>query len=271
MKRDIVRTLRGIATQDGAGVKLTRIIGQPAQGSLDPFLMLDFFGSDTLQDYLAGFPSHPHRGFQTVTYMLAGRMRHRDSVGNDGVIEAGGIQWMNAGRGIVHEELPEQEDGLLQGFQLWVNLPAAQKMSAPGYQDIPSSQVPEVALASGKVRVLAGWFGEAQGPVATQAVAPLFLDLHLSNDDMTVPIPDGHTAFLYCYDDTVLVAGKPVTAGELAILERQGDVQVAGAGKAIVVAGAPLGEPVVQHGPFVMNTAEEIREAIADFQAGRLG
>lgn len=271
MTRQVTRLIRGIATQDGAGVKLTRIIGQPAQGPLDPFLMLDFFGSDTPQDYLAGFPSHPHRGFQTVTYMLAGKMRHRDSVGNDGVIDAGGIQWMNAGRGIVHEELPEQEDGLLQGFQLWVNLPAAQKMSAPGYQDIPASKVPEVALPGGKIRVLAGQFDNTRGPVTTQAVAPLFLDLHLRGDEVLVPVADGHTAFLYCYEDSVHVAGKPVTQGELAILEQQGDVQIEGTGRAILVAGAPLGEPVVQHGPFVMNTAEEIREAIADFRAGRLG
>lgn len=270
--RQITQRVKGIATQDGAGVKLTRIIGQPALPRLDPFLMLDFFGSEKASDYIEGFPAHPHRGFQTVTYMLTGKMRHKDSVGNEGVIESGGIQWMNAGRGIIHEEMPEQESGLLRGFQLWVNLPASEKLSAPGYQDIKPSSVPVTELSEGnQVKVLAGTINGVSGPVATQAVSPLFLDFHLTTDDVqTVAVEQGHNGFVYCYEGTLTLCGETLHAGELAVLSQRGDVELAGPGKAILVAGEPIGEPVVQYGPFVMNTEQEIRQALMDYQSGSL-
>ncbi|RDV26073.1 pirin family protein [Alteromonas aestuariivivens] len=266
---------RGRATQDGAGVSLTRLIGQPSLPRLDPFLMLDFFGSDKPNDYLAGFPSHPHRGFQTVTYMLAGKMRHRDSVGNEGVIEAGGIQWMNAGRGIIHEEMPEQQEGLLQGFQLWVNLPAQQKMSAPGYQDIPASRVPEVKVGEHiRVKVLAGEFQGTKGPVETTSVKPLFFDIagERPQSELNIPLSSQHNAFVYCYAGAVEVGGQTLSGGQLAVLGAGNAVNLnfTAAGKLILVAGQPIGEPVVQYGPFVMNTEQEIHQAIVDYQSGKL-
>lgn len=270
--RRITQRVKGIATQDGAGVKLTRIIGQPALPRLDPFLMLDFFGSEEASDYIEGFPPHPHRGFQTVTYMLTGKMRHKDSVGNEGVIESGGIQWMNAGKGIIHEEMPEQESGLLRGFQLWVNLPASEKLSAPGYQDIQPSAVPVVELGGGNVvKVLAGSVQGVSGPVKTQAVAPLFADFQLTNDEKQhVEIEQGHNAFVYCYEGALSVGKEVVNEGELAVLSEEGNVELSGVGKAILVAGEPIKEPVVQYGPFVMNTEQEIRQALMDYQSGRL-
>ncbi|MEW9796791.1 pirin family protein [Alteromonas sp. CYL-A6] len=276
MSRTVKSVANGIATSDGAGVALTRIIGQPALPRLDPFLMLDYFGSEEATDYIAGFPSHPHRGFQTVTYMLAGRMRHRDSVGNDGVIETGGIQWMNAGRGIIHEEMPEQKEGLLRGFQLWVNLPAEQKMSAPGYQDIPPSEVPIVNKPGVNVHVLAGNYDGATGPVTGSPVSPHFYDLRFTTQDsaepLVVPLPASHSAFVYCYEGVVSVAGYTLTAGTLAVLTDGDSVSIdtPKGGKAILVAGEPIGEPVVQYGPFVMNTEAEIHQALHDYQTGRL-
>lgn len=272
--RNIVKKVRGIATSDGAGVSLTRIIGQPGLPRLDPFLMLDFFGSDKPNEYLAGFPPHPHRGFQTVTYMLAGKMRHRDSVGNEGVIESGGIQWMNAGKGIIHEEMPEQTEGLLQGFQLWVNLPAKEKMSAPGYQDIAPDAVNSVSLASGiDVKVLAGEFNGCSGPVQTTAVKPLFFDIRAAEPGaVDIPLTVNHACFIYCFDGALSVGGESVESGELAVLSEGDNVVLtleAGA-KLIFVAGAPIGEPVAQYGPFVMNTEQEIRQAMMDYQAGTL-
>lgn len=268
--RRITQRVRGIATQDGAGVKLTRIIGQPALPRLDPFLMLDFFGSEEASDYIEGFPPHPHRGFQTVTYMLTGKMRHKDSVGNEGVIESGGIQWMNAGRGIIHEEMPEQESGLLRGFQLWVNLPASEKLSEPGYQDIQPASVPSAQLGNGNsVKVLAGTINDVSGPVSTQAVAPLFVDFDLKTQDIqAVTVEDGHNGFVYCYDGKLTLCGETIEAGELAVLSDTGDVEISGTGKAILVAGEPIREPVVQYGPFVMNTEQEIRQALMDYQSG---
>ncbi|QJR82515.1 pirin family protein [Alteromonas pelagimontana] len=272
--RTVTGVYEGMATQDGAGVSLTRIIGQPAIKRLDPFLMLDFFSSDKPGEYIAGFPPHPHRGFQTVTYMLAGKMRHRDSVGNEGLIQSGGIQWMNAGRGLIHEEMPEQEEGLLQGFQLWVNLPASQKMSAPGYQDIQPDAVPHVSLTDKTiVKVLAGNLEGQAGPVQTNSVKPLFTDFIVSErDKFDVTLPADHTAFVYCYEGGVEIAEKPVEQGQLAVLSA-GDffsVKAEKAAKFILVAGAPLREPVVQYGPFVMNTDEEIQQALQDYQSGKL-
>lgn len=273
--RTLLTTVRGQATSDGAGVKLTRMIGQHALRHVDPFLMLDEFRSDRADEYIAGFPPHPHRGFETVTYMLAGAMQHKDNVGNEGHLGPGSVQWMTAGRGIVHEEMPEQEDGLMWGFQLWVNLPAARKMTAPRYQDIPASEVPEVAVDGGVVRVVAGAFGDVSGPVGGVDVEPLYLDLRLqAGATLSVPLPAGHRGFVYAYDGQGAVAGEDLDRGELGVLSDQGTLSVvAGAQglRLLVVAGKPLNEPIVQYGPFVMNTQREIQEAIRDYQAGRFG
>ena len=276
----VIRKAQGMPASDGAGVKLSRIIGQPGLKRLDPFLMLDEFGSDEAQDYIAGFPQHPHRGFQTVTYMLEGKMGHKDSVGNAGVIEDGGLQWMNAGRGIIHEEMPQQTQGRMRGFQLWVNLPASEKMSAPGYQDIPTNLIPEVIDGNTLVRVLAGEYQGVQGPVKTQAIQPQFLDLHFgvnsnedaSTDSLTWPVDTSQNGFIYVYEGDVEVEGERLTKGQLGVLEFDGSVTVSSsvAAKAIVVSGTPIGEPIAQYGPFVMNTEEEIQQALRDYQSGAL-
>ena len=274
--KKVVRKLRGQATSDGAGVKLTRVIGTQALNYLDPFLLLDEFRSDDPGDYIAGFPEHPHRGFETVTYMLAGRMRHRDNQGNHGLPKPGSIQWMTAGRGIIHSEMPEQEDGLMWGFQLWVNLPASQKMKTPGYQDIDPEAVPVVASDSAAhVRVLAGEYAGATGPVKGVPVDPLYLDVTLSTPGSRaeIPVKPGHNAFIYVFEGEARVgdADTGLQRGELGVLG-EGDALVVSAAehaRFILVAGRPLGEPVARHGPFVMNTPEEIRAAFDDFQSGR--
>lgn len=278
--RRVVRTVRGQPTSDGAGVKLTRVIGQRELDMLDPFLMLDEFRSDTASDYLAGFPNHPHRGFETVTYMLAGRMRHGDNQGNSGLLTPGSVQWMTAGRGIVHSEMPEQENGLMWGFQLWVNLPAKDKMTAPRYQDIAPERIPETEPATGvRVRVLAGRVGDVAGPVSGIAVAPLYFDIALDEPGarFAAPVPAGHNAFAYVYSGNADIgpadAARHITRGELAVLDRDGDDVLicarAEPARLILVAGKPLNEPVAKYGPFVMNTQEEIVQAIQDFQSGR--
>ncbi|RUM32644.1 MAG: pirin family protein [Alteromonas sp.] len=277
--KTIVKVVRGMPTSDGAGVSLTRIIGQPDLPRLDPFLMLDFFGSDNPGEYIAGFPPHPHRGFQTVTYMLAGKMRHKDSVGNEGVIDAGGIQWMNAGRGIIHEEMPEQEEGLLQGFQLWVNLPAKEKMSAPNYQDIQPDSVPTVQIQNASVKVLAGEVDGVKGPVKTTAVAPTFLDIDLKSGQCDIALKSNEAAFLYVYEGNITV-GKGdqaqktmLESGELGVLSQQGtrlSFSSEKGSKIIVVSGKPINEPIVQYGPFVMNSQQEIVQAFSDYQSGVL-
>lgn len=272
--RKVQQIVQGMPTQDGAGVALKRIIGQPQLRRLDPFLMLDFFGSDKAQEYIAGFPPHPHRGFQTVTYMLEGKMRHRDSVGNEGVIEAGGIQWMNAGRGIIHAEMPEQTEGVLSGFQLWVNLPAAHKMSAPGYQDIKPEDVPVVTDRYGNdIKVLVGTVDNVTGPVQTTALSPQFLDLSIKHSGQSqLEIAEGHNAFVYVYGGSAKIDGQPLTTGQLAVLSNGDFVAIeSDAGcQCILVSGAPINEPVVQYGPFVMNTEAEIHRAIDDYQRGVL-
>ncbi len=273
-ERKVVKKVQGMATQDGAGVSLKRILGQPALRNLDPFLMLDEFGSDNPGEYIAGFPEHPHRGFQTVTYMLEGKMRHQDSAGNSGVIQSGGIQWMNAGRGIIHSEMPEQTEGLMRGFQLWINLPASEKMSAPGYQDIPASQVPELTLDNGvSVKVLAGEFDQIKGPVSTQSVKPLFYDLAFSEDaEQVIDLPIEHQCFCYCYEGCIEIVGEPIVQGELAVFSKGNKLRVKGnaGARLIVLAARPIGEPVVQYGPFVMNTEAEIHQAMMDYRSGRL-
>lgn len=277
--RRVARVVRGQPTSDGAGVKLTRVIGQRDLDMLDPFLMLDEFRSDEAGDYIGGFPSHPHRGFETVTYMLAGRMRHHDNQGNSGLLTPGSVQWMTAGRGIVHSEMPEQEDGLMWGFQLWVNLPADAKMSAPRYQDIAPERVPEISPAPGvHVRVLAGRVGDAVGPVSGVAVEPVYLDISLdAGARFSMPLQHGHNAFAYVYaGKTQIGAPDPSTSiarGELAVLDRDGDeVLISAEGepaRLILIGGKPLNEPVAKYGPFVMNTQEQIVEAIRDYQAGK--
>lgn len=273
-ERNVEKIVRGAATSDGAGVKLTRVIGTRELPDLDPFLMLDEFGSDDPQAYLAGFPDHPHRGFETVTYMLAGRMRHGDNKGNVGLLEPGSVQWMTAGRGIVHSEMPEQEEGLMRGFQLWVNLPARDKMCAPRYQDIAPAAIPVFEPGDGnRIKILAGRYAGFAGPVTAVATEPLYLDIHLvPQAEMAVPIAQDHAAFVYVYEGVAVAGAKPLAKGELGVLSsgdrlhlRTGDESA----QLIVVAGKRLGEPVAKYGPFVMNTQAELHQAVADYRAGR--
>src|SRR5881394_131105 len=275
--REVARKVRGMPTSDGAGVRMTRVIGSQVLDSFDPFLLLDEFRSDNPDDYIGGFPNHPHRGFETVTYMLAGRMRHGDNQGNSGLLGPGSIQWMTAGRGIVHSEFPEQQEGLMWGFQLWVNLPAKDKLTKPRYQDIQGENVPEVEVGPGaRARVLVGTVNGVKGPVMEVATDPLYFDLHLEpNASYTATLPEGHNAFAYVYqgDAKVGAAGTAIKAQEMALLSRGASLPVTAGDKGarlIVVAGRPLNEPVARYGPFVMNTAEEIHQAFADYQAGRL-
>jgi len=275
--REVMRKVRGQPTSDGAGVRMTRVIGSQLLDSFDPFLLLDEFRSDDPNDYLAGFPDHPHRGFETVTYMLAGRMRHGDNQGNEGSLGPGSVQWMTAGRGIVHSEFPEQQEGLMWGFQLWVNLPSTDKMTAPRYQDIQADDVPDVELGPGaRARVLVGSVGGVAGPVTDVATEPLYFDLHLDpGATYAAETPAGHNVFAYVYqgDAKIGAAATSIARGELA-LTTHGVALPATAGpqgaRLIVVGGRPLNEPVARYGPFVMNTADEIRQAFADYQAGRL-
>ena len=272
--RTVERLVAGKATSDGAGVKLTRVLTQDLQRRLDPFLMLDAFRNENPEDYIGGFPDHPHRGFETVTYMIAGRMRHRDSAGNEGLLGPGGAQWMSAGSGLIHSELPEQEEGLMEGFQLWLNLPAKAKMGAPGYRDIPSADIPERVDGAGvRVRALAGESGGLAGAVQRPDTEPLFLDVHLpAGGRFAQALPAGHNAFLYVYRGGVAVAGTAVADRHMAILANDGDgvlLQADGPSRVLLVAGRPLNEPIVQYGPFVMNTAEQIHQAVRDYQAGK--
>lgn len=276
--REVERLVAGVSVSDGAGVKLFRVLTADLQGRLDPFLMLDEFRSDDPDDYLAGFPSHPHRGFETVTYMLVGRMRHRDNAGHEGLLTAGGVQWMTAGRGIVHSELPEQEDGLMHGFQLWVNLPARDKLTAPDYRDIPAEAIPGYVADNGvTVKVIAGESDGVIGAVQREVTAPLYLDIDLPPGAVySVAIPTGHNAFVYVYQGRVDLGqrGRRVEARQLAVLsnvpEAEG-VLLRGTDGArlLLIAGRPLREPIVQWGPFVMNRREEIETALADYRDGR--
>ena len=273
--RTVERLVKGIATSDGDGVKLTRVLTQDLQKRLDPYLMLDFFGSDEASDYIGGFPTHPHRGFETITYMLAGRMRHRDSEGNSGLLEPGGVQWMTTGRGLMHSEMPEQEEGLMQGFQLWLNLPARDKMIEPAYRDIGSGEIPEVALSEGKVRVIAGAFRGVQGAVQKAVTEPLYLDVHQDGEQtQLLAVPPAHNAFLYVYAGNVTVGGQAVAQNQMAVLSNNGaeavEVVTHTDARYILVSGQPLREPIAQMGPFVMNTMEEINRTVDDYRSGRL-
>ena len=275
--RTIERIISGMQTSDGAGVKLTRVLTQDLQQRLDPFLLLDAFGSDSPDDYIAGFPDHPHRGFETITYMLSGRMRHRDSAGHEGLLQNGGVQWMAAGRGIIHSEMPEQESGVMEGFQLWLNLPARRKMIEPWYRDIPKEEIPEYATAEGvTVRVIAGKSNGVAGAMQREDTEPQYLDIDMPADNLfSTAIPASHNAFVYVYRGEVTIGSTLVGEKRMAILanppQADGVVLISsGPAKAILVSGKPLGEPIVQHGPFVMNTQEEILQAVRDLREGRL-
>jgi len=255
--RRVVRWVRGLPTSDGAGVRLTRVIGTPTLPDLDPFLMLDEFGSERPGDYIGGFPDHPHRGFETVTYMLDGRMRHRDNHGNEGVLVPGSVQWMTAGRGLVHSEMPEQVEGLMRGFQLWINLPARLKMSAPRYQEYAPERIPFVDAAPGvRAKVIAGTVAGVHGPIEAEATDPIYLDLHLdAGAAYGHAVPAGHNAFVYVFEGA---------AGERIDVAADG-----GPARVLLLAGRPLREPVAKYGPFVMNTMDAIRQAVEDLRAGR--
>jgi redox-sensitive bicupin YhaK (pirin superfamily) len=273
--RTALQTISGQMTSDGAGVKIKRLIGGNLIAEQDPFLLFDEFLSDDPNDYIGGFPDHPHRGFETVTYMLAGKMRHQDNRGNSGLLEAGSVQWMTAGKGLVHSEMPEQENGLMWGFQLWINLPAKSKMIPPRYQDIPPQNIPEVEILDGAlIRVIAGHFNSVEGPIHGIDAEPLYLDIRLGNaTSLEIPIPSTHSAFAYCYEGEVCISGNLVEKGKLVSLSEGDYITVKGCSVSsqdslILVAGKPFSEPIVRYGPFVMNTKEEIQQAIHDAQNG---
>ncbi len=273
--RQLEQVIKGMPTSDGAGVKLTRLLLPAQQQRLDPFLMLDAFASDNADDYLAGFPDHPHRGFETITYMLQGKMRHHDSAGNSGLLESGGMQWMNAGRGVIHSELPEQERGLMAGFQLWLNLPASEKMSTPWYRDIPAAAIPEFQTESGvQVKVLAGRSHGLDGAQQRPHTEPLYLDLHLSaGAEFSQTLATTMNAFVVVYQGELEIAGRCISATNLGILTNQGDgvsLRAQTESRVLLIAGQPLHEAIVQYGPFVMNMEQQIRQAILDFRSGQL-
>jgi redox-sensitive bicupin YhaK (pirin superfamily) len=271
--RRVTKSARGMATSDGAGVNLTRVIGTPLVKSVGPFLMLDEFRSDEPKDYLAGFPDHPHRGFETFTYMLAGKFRHRDNKGHEGVVGPGGGQWMTAGRGIVHSEMPEQEEGLAWGFQLWINLPASEKMKPADYRDLQPSDIPTAKLEGGATaRVVSGRVGDVVGPMAERTTTPLFVEVQIpAGGEAVLPVPKGHEAFVYPFEGSLSIGERALVRGEVAVLGDGEEVRLRSTGeaaRALLVAGKPLNEPVVQYGPFVMNTEAQIRQAIRDFERG---
>lgn len=281
--RTLQRVILSQATSDGGGVKLRRSLGQSRGLYLDPFLMLDEFSSDNPRDYIAGFPAHPHRGFETVTYLLEGYMLHEDHLGNRGDLKSGGVQWMTAGRGIVHSEMPQQLDGRMRGFQLWINLPAREKMTTPGYRDIESADIPQAVLpGGGEVRVIAGAAvvngQRIVGPVAPRTTDPLYLDLHLpAGATYTQAVTADYSAFVYPYEGTVKIGpagdAREVAAGTAGILSGGDQIEImaaASGARVLVLAAKPLREPIVQYGPFVMNTRDEIEQAIRDYQSGRL-
>lgn len=277
--RQVEQLYAGVDTQDGAGVKLTRVLTHQLQHRLDPYLMLDNFKSDDPDDYIAGFPNHPHRGFETVTYMITGRMRHKDSAGNEGLLDNGGVQWMTAAKGVIHSELPEQEDGEMEGFQLWLNLPAKDKMNDPWYKDFQDADLPKFVTENGtQVTVIAGESNGVEGAVTREVTEPTYLDIHLpAGASFSHKIPANHNAFVFVYRGSANIEGKQVPVKNMAILKNDpnadGIILEAGSEdtKVILVTGRPLNEPIVQYGPFVMNSQQEIIQAVTDFQEGRFG
>lgn len=277
--RSLKQIIPALETSDGAGVRIKRSIGQQQSIRLDPFLMLDEFGSAEAADYIAGFPSHPHRGFETVTYMIEGHMLHEDHLGNRGDLRNGGVQWMTAGRGIIHSEMPQQEQGVMRGFQLWLNLPAAEKMTEAGYRDIQPEDIPEITFEGGKLKLIAGSLeisGQPhEGAMPGRSTQPIYADIHLaSGASVTLPLPEGHNAMLYLYEGTASLGESLLQLSAANILADNGDQIVLDAGEAgarlLLIAGKPIGEPVVQYGPFVMNTREEIEQTLRDYRDGRL-
>ena len=270
--RKINKIIQGTATSDGAGVNLTRIIGSPELNMLDPFLLLDEFGSDDPNDYIAGFPPHPHRGFETITYMLNGKFKHKDSAGNEGYLKDGSVQWMTAGRGVIHSEMPEQTEGLVRGFQLWMNLPKKLKMINPVYNDIPAERIPKLSFNGGNAKIIAGTYQGVEGP-GKPHTGMLYHDIYLQpNIDIEIFIENGWNAFIYVYEGSIIIDQK-VYKTQMAILEQTGNLKLnAGNDGAqyILVAGKPLNEPVVRGGPFVMNTKSEVLQAFTDYQNGVL-
>ncbi|MCP1339634.1 pirin family protein [Idiomarina sp. M1R2S28] len=263
---------RGMPAQDGAGVKLTRIINQPGLKHQDPFLMLDEFRSDNPDDYIAGFPPHPHRGFCTLTYMLAGTMEHKDSVGNSGEVDAGGVQWMKAAKGIIHAEMPKQVEGLMWGFQLWVNLPGDEKMSEPEWHDYPSATIPEVKNGDALVRIISGQYQQQNGPVNAPGRDFLMLDVHLGSDRFSLPSQGQKRRLAYVYQGELTVNGEAAKEGELMLLDPAETLDISGTENArfILLAAKPIEEPIAQYGPFVMNSSDQIEQAIKDYQSGQL-
>jgi redox-sensitive bicupin YhaK (pirin superfamily) len=278
--RSVKQIIVGKPSSDGAGVRLTRTLGASASARHDPFLLLDEFGSDDANDYIAGFPNHPHRGFETVTYMLNGEMLHEDHMGNKGRMAPGAVQWMTAGRGIIHSEMPQQEEGRMRGFQLWINLPARDKMCDPAYQEFAEQEIPRVNLdGQGWIKVIAGELSLAgqsvQGPVRGIATDPVYMDIALDpGQSVELPLPGAHNALIYVYEGKVLLDGQEVSSRQAAILgdgeQLSLQAPVDQSTRLLLIAARPIGEPVVQYGPFVMNTSDEIRQAIQDFQSGRL-
>ncbi len=280
--RTLAKIINSVPTSDGAGVKLRRSLGSGHDQRLDPFLMLDEFGTENPDDYIAGFPPHPHRGFETVTYMLDGHMRHEDHMGNVGELTEGGVQWMTAGRGVIHSEMPQQKEGRMRGFQLWINLPAGEKMKPAAYRDLPASDIPVTRMPGAAVKVIAGQFkgpdGLITGPIAGLTTEPVFLDVHLNpGASFQHELPADHNAFVYAYEGVVQIGeGEdtrelPVqTAGILSAGESVRIQAGTEGARLILLAGKPLNEPVVQHGPFVMNTREEIEQAMRDYRDGTL-
>lgn len=274
--RKLEQLIRGQETSDGAGVRLTRLLSQSLQRRLDPYLMMDAFGSDKADDYIAGFPDHPHRGFETITYMVAGRMLHRDSTGHEGLLENGGVQWMVAGSGVIHSEIPQQEEGMMKGFQLWLNLPAADKMTQPWYRDFSADQLPRFSTPDAtQAVVIAGRSHGVAGAVERPVTEPLYLDLHIpAGARFTQLLPAPHNAFVHVYEGSLKIGESTIEAGQLGILQQtegadgvilEADVSA----KALLISGRPLKERIVQYGPFVMNSEEEIQQAFADYRSGR--
>lgn len=277
--RTLQRVVPSVVSSDGAGVKLRRSLGASHTLRHDPFLMLDEFGTDNPDDYIGGFPPHPHRGFETVTYMLDGHMQHKDHMGNTGDLGPGSVQWMTAGRGVIHSEMPRQTEGRMRGFQLWINLPAKEKMKPAAYRDIPAADIPTAALANGgAAKVIAGTLEQGaertRGPIHGLSTEPLYFDLQLPPDgEFEAPVPAGHNAFLYLYEGQVAIAGQALPNRAAGLLTDGDRVQLKAGrdgARLLLLAGKPLHEPVVQYGPFVMNTREEIERAVRDYQNGEL-
>ena len=270
--RIIDKIVQGIKTSDGAGVTLTRIIGSPELNMLDPFLLLDEFGSENPNDYISGFPPHPHRGFETITYMLNGKFRHKDSAGNEGLLSDGSVQWMTAGRGVIHSEMPEQSNGLVRGFQLWLNLPKKLKMMKPSYYDIPQEEIPQIDISGGSIKVIAGKYNDIKGP-GNPYTGMFYHDIILKkNSNFNMPLQDGWNVFIYVYEGSIMI-DREVSRKSLAVLKSIGDLELStkhNSAKFILIGGKPLNEPVARGGPFVMNTKQEVVQAFSDYQNGFL-